>query len=410
MSTVVIAAMGTRGDVVPLAGLGARLQRAGHRVAVATAEAFRGLVEPAGLEFRQLPGDPEGGAQSEAFKQYFEKGHSSRTLKALIPRLVEDMRQMARPLSEAATDADVLLTGFATEQLAYHVGLGLGIPTAGTFLVPTAPTGEFPPAPLPMRSLGRLGNRLTYALAAQGERMFAGVVNELRRDLGLPPTTPRAVRREQHEKRWPVMHGFSEHVVPRPKDWRSGLDVVGYWFAPTRDWEPPAELRDFLADGPPPVYFGYGSGSENVAGRLSEITAEVARKAGVRAVVSTVDVYGDDMISVGHVDLDWLFPRMQALVHHGGAGTTALGLRAGVPAVTTPVFVDQHFWGGRLVKLGASPDSVRYQKLDPDRLVTALRRAVDDPSHQARTREIGARLQAEDSAQPVLDLVRRLTP
>jgi len=98
MSTVVIAAMGTRGDVVPLVGLGDRLQRAGHRVAVATAEAFRGLVEPAGLEFRQLPGDPEGSAQSEAYKQYFEKGHSSRTLKELVPSMVEDLRRMARPL------------------------------------------------------------------------------------------------------------------------------------------------------------------------------------------------------------------------------------------------------------------------------------------------------------------------
>jgi UDP:flavonoid glycosyltransferase YjiC (YdhE family) len=238
--------------------------------------------------------------------------------------------------------------------------------------------------------------------------MFQGVVNDLRRDLGLPPTTPKAIRREQDEKRWPILHGFSEHVVPRPKDWRPGLDVVGYWFAPMRDWEPPTELRDFLADGPPPVYFGYGSGSENVASRLSEITAEVARKAGVRAVVSNLDVDGDDMISVGHVDFDWLFPRMKALVHHGGAGTTALGLWAGVPAVTTPLFVDQHFWGRRLVQLGASPDSIRYQKLDTDRLVAAVRRVIDDASYRARTEALGAKIRDEDGVEAVVRLVNQL--
>src|SRR3954451_11216919 len=110
MSTVLIAALGTRGDVVPFTGLGNRLQRAGHRVTVAAQDAFRELVENAGLEFRHLPGDPETGAQSEAFKQYFEKGHNHRTLKALLPEMVEGLRKVARPLIEAATEADVLLT------------------------------------------------------------------------------------------------------------------------------------------------------------------------------------------------------------------------------------------------------------------------------------------------------------
>lgn len=409
MSTVLIAALGTRGDVVPFTGVGNRLQRAGHRVVIAAQDAFRDLVEGAGLEFRHLPGDPETGAQSKAFKQYFEEGHNHRTVKALLPEMVESLRQVGRPLIDAARDADVILSGIGAVGLAYHVGLGLGIPTAGTFLSPGAPTGDFPPPALPMRSLGRWGNRLVYRAVDLGERIFLNSVNEIRHELGLPSVKAGATRREQNQRQWPILHGFSEHVVPRPRDWRPGLDVTGYWFPRLQtEWEPPEQLRDFLADGPPPVYFGYGSGSSNQGGRLAELTQEIARKAGVRAVVSGLEVDGDDMIGVGHVDFDWLFPQMAALVHHGGAGTTALGLWSGTPAVTVPLFVDQHFWGPRLVKLGASPDSIRYQKLDVDRLATAIRRAIDDPSYRARTRQLSEQIQDEDGCGPVVKLVDRL--
>jgi UDP:flavonoid glycosyltransferase YjiC (YdhE family) len=409
MSNILITALGTRGDVVPFTGLGTRLQRAGHRVAIAAQEPFRGLVEQAGLEFRRLPGDPEAGAQSEEWQQYFEEGHSRRSYKGIIPTLVEGMREVGPAIVEAAKDTEILLTGFGAAMPSYQVGLGLGIPTAGVFLVPGAPTGDFPPAPLPMPSLGRWGNRLVYRLAMPGERIFLAGLNELRRDLGLTPTTLAAIRREQCERRWPILHGFSEHVVPRPADWRSGLDVVGYWWPPMKpDWEPPAALRDFLDAGESPVYFGYGSGGLSQSGRLAEITAAVARKAGVRAVVSGLEVTGDDMISIGTVDFDWLFPRMRALVHHGGAGTTALGLWSGVPAVTTPVIVDQHFWGRRLVQLGASPASIPYKKLDPDRLALALRQTLDDPSYRARTQKLQSRIQDEDGGGPVVNLVNSL--
>ncbi|QUQ71354.1 glycosyltransferase [Kutzneria sp. CA-103260] len=409
MSTVVIAALGTQGDVAPFCGLGPRLRRAGHRVVIAAQAPYADLVANAGLEFRPLPGDPEAGAQSEEFQQYFDKGHSRRTRKGIIPTLVEGLREVGPALVEATEDADLLLTGFGAALPAYHVGLGLGIPTAGLFLLPTAPTGDFPPAPLPMPSLGRWGNRLVHTIAMQGERIFLAGLNDLRRDLGLAPTSLSAIRREQHEQRWPILYGFSQHVVARPSDWRPGLDIAGYWWPPLQpDWEPTAELRDFLDSGEPPVYFGYGSGALSRSDRLIELTVAAARKAGVRAVVSGLPVSGDDVLGIGNVDFDWLFPQMATLVHHGGAGTTAAGLWAGVPAVTTPVIVDQHFWGRRLVQLGASPASIRLPKLTVDRLAAAIRAAIDNPSYRTRSRQLRDQIQDEDGGAPVLDLVDRL--
>lgn len=163
-------------------------------------------------------------------RQYFQDGHSRRTRKAIIPDLVEGMRPVGPAIAVAAQGADILLTSVAAALPGYHVGQGLGIPTAGLFLLPTAPTGDFPPAVLGMRSTGRWGNRLIATVAGMGERIFLPQLNDLRRDLGLPPTTVRAIHREQRERRWPILHGFSEHVVPRPHDWRTGLDLTGYWW------------------------------------------------------------------------------------------------------------------------------------------------------------------------------------
>jgi sterol 3beta-glucosyltransferase len=147
-----------------------------------------------------------------------------------------------------------------------------------------------------------------------------------------------------------------------------------------------------------------------VTAARGSIAVVALRNAGVRGVLSGFEAEGDDMFTIGDTPFDWLFPRMAALVHHAGAGTTALGLRAGVPVVAVPGIADQFYWANRLAALGLTPDVMRQKQLDVDRLAKAIRRAIDDPSYRARTQEIGAAIAAEDSAQPVLDLVRELRP
>lgn len=148
-------------------------------------------------------------------------------------------------------------------------------------------------------------------------------------------------------------------MVPRPPDWREGIDVASYWWPEhPADWKPPEDLERFLAAGPPPVFLGFGSRNPADAARLTEIVAAARRKAGVRMVIQAGWASlgaglqdDDDMIVIGETPHDWLFPKMSAVVHHAGAGTTAAGLRAGVPTVGVPMITDQPFWASRVTTL-----------------------------------------------------------
>jgi len=182
--------------------------------------------------------------------------------------------------------------------------------------------------------------------------------------------------------------------------------MAGYWWPPMKpDWKPPADLVDFLADGPPPVFVGFGSSAHIDPAFILDST----RRAGVRAVVQGVEgAMGDDAIAVGSIPHEWLFPRMAAVVHHAGAGTAAAGFRAGVPAVGVPVYTDQPLWASRIASLGAGPQPIPYKKLTPERLGDAITEAVSTPSYAQRAAEVAAAIAREDGTAPVVDALRNL--
>jgi UDP:flavonoid glycosyltransferase YjiC (YdhE family) len=314
----------------------------------------------------------------------------------------------------AAREADVLLVT-PTTWFGVHIADGLGLPSLGVYLQPLSPTKAFAPPTLGARSLGGRANyRAGYLLLKAGQRPFRGVVDELRSRLGLPPTTPSAWVAATEARRWPILYGYSPLVVPPPPDWPAWHRPVGYWWpAPEPGFAPAPELADFLAAGPPPVYFGFGSMPARDRDALSALLVRAARKAGVRAIVSAgwagLSATGQDVLAVGDVPHEWLFPRVAAVVHHGGAGTTAAGLRAGVPAVPVPFMVDQPFWARRLRLLGVAPGSVPLRRLSADRLAAAVTAAVTDPGYRRRARALAVRVAEEDGAGAVLCEVERLT-
>jgi sterol 3beta-glucosyltransferase len=300
----------------------------------------------------------------------------------------------------------------------YHIAEGLGLPSMGLGLQPIYPTREFPPSTVTARSLGPLGNRAAgQALVVLGSPVLAGPVKELRAELGLPRLgTWQAVFGQQAAARWPAFHGFSPSVVPRPADWRDGLEVTGYWWPPRPPaWHPPANLEQFLADGPPPVFVGFGSMNSADPGRLSEVVAAAGQQAGVRLVIqagraglSTEGQAPGESILIGDVPHDWLFPQMAAVVHHAGAGTAGAGLRAGVPAVSVPKIGDQPFWAARLAALGAAPPPLPYKRLSAAALAAAIREATTRPSYLAQAQALSRRLADEDGTAPVVAAVSRL--
>jgi sterol 3beta-glucosyltransferase len=413
---VLIVAVGSRGDVAPFTGLAVALHAAGHSVTIAGYQMFAGLVTGCGLEFRALPGDPR---ILEAAR--WQRGGTGPLGAVRLVRLIADhMREIHTGILAAARqDADVLLlTGLSTIG-GYHIAEGLGLPSMGLALQPVYPTGEFPPSIVAARSLGRLGNRAAgQALVVLGAPALAGPVRELRAELGLPRLgTREAVFGQQDTEHWPGFCGFSPAVVPRPADWRPGLEVVGYWW-PERPagWSPPADLENFLNAGSPPVFIGFGSMTPAGADRLSDLVATAGRQAGVRMVIqagqaslATAGPASDDAIVIGEVPHDWLFPRMAAVVHHAGAGTAAAGLRAGVPAVSVPMVGDQPFWAARLAALGTGPRPIRYKRLSAQALAAAIRDAITRPSYRAQAQAMASRLAIEDGTAPVVNALARLS-
>ena len=212
----------------------------------------------------------------------------------------------------------------------------------------------------------------------------------------------------------PALNGWSRHVAPDPLDWPNAVRTMGYWFLDRADWEPPADLETFLSAGPPPVYVGFGS----MAGRRPERTTAAVlgalRQTGLRAVLASGWGglrRGDlpaSVVLIDRVPHDWLFPRVAAVVHHGGAGTTAAGLRAGRPTVVCPFFGDQPFWGRRVHELGAGPAPTPQKRLTAERLAAALREATERPSIREAATTLGRQIRREDGIADTVAHIERL--
>jgi sterol 3beta-glucosyltransferase len=412
---VLIATAGARGDVAPLTGLATAIRAAGHNVSIASNDEYEGLVAGSGLDFRALPGTH---GMFDGLRWVEQSGLAAGV--GIIRLLAENVRTLHKAvLTVARQDApDVLAFAGITAIGGYHVADGLALPSMELQLMPTHTTADFPPSIVTGRSFGRLGNRVAGMATTTAMAALAGPAKQIRHELGLPRRGIREVFSGQPgTRRWPVFHGFSPAVVPRPADWPDGYEVTGYWWPqrPTA-WRPPAELEKFLASGPPPVFFGFGDLTPDDSSGFIELAADVGREAGVRQVIQAGQagqrrasgLSPGDSIVVGDVPHDWLFPRMAALVHHGGAGTTAAGLRAGVPAVTVPVLADQPFWAARLALLGVGPAPVPRKRLSVAALAAAVRDAVALPSYRTQAQALSSRLASEDGAAPVISWLARL--
>jgi sterol 3beta-glucosyltransferase len=405
MSKVVIAAIGSRGDVAPLTGLGVRLQRAGHGVVLAAYAEFDDLVRGCGLEFRQL--DPARIDHGES-----DVNPIAGLREFLTP---SGQRAIGENMIEALRDepADVLLLSPLAEFAGHPLAEAKGVPGVGVRLQPLSATSAYPPAVLGSWSAGSQINSAASNVGAKVlDRLYGHTIVGFREKLGLPYVLPRELRRRRTTAKWPILYGYSPSVLPRPADWRSGIEVVGFWWpARPTDWKPPAELVRFLDDGPAPVFVGFGSllvGRAD-AERMSETVATALRIAGVRGVIQAgwagMNIFDDDVLTIGDVPHDWLFDRMAAVVHHCGVGTAAGGLRAGVPAVAVPSTGDQPFWAQHLLDLGVSAATIPQRRITAERLAAAIDKALTDNAIRHNVKDLAEQIAAEDGAGRALAII-----
>jgi UDP:flavonoid glycosyltransferase YjiC (YdhE family) len=319
---------------------------------------------------------------------------------------------------QASQEAEFVILG-STLCGAIDIASQRGIPMAFVSLQPMlSPTRAFPSFFFPLRfSLGGGYNHLTYMLFMRAYWLIQSrPYNRWRAThFGLPPCRSLLeMLNTLCKSRTPWLFGFSPQVLPKPPDWEDNHHVTGYWFLDTRpSWQPSVELMHFLESGPPPVYVGFGSMYGKDPERHTRLALRALELTGQRGVLLTG--WGgvaclDTSASVNYVSdvpHSWLFPRMAAVVHHGGAGTTAAGLRAGVPSIITPFLFDQYAWADRVVKLGVGPRITDSKRLTAEKLAQAITTAVNDSALRARAAALGGRIRAENGVARAVEVVER---
>ncbi|MEV6319452.1 glycosyltransferase [Streptomyces sp. NPDC051776] len=395
--TVVIIAVGTRGDVQPCLALGQLLARQGDIVRVIASRHYHNLISETGVEFHPLSLDPTEIILSPEGQELLARGRSPAKFIRGIHRILEPL--IARMLSElqaGAEGADLVLAPMFSF-LGLHVSQYLGVPHAVIHFQPSHPSGAFPHPLIPAaRFLGPFGNRLSFdAVDLASWLTCRQSINTWRRDsLGLPPMPPLGPL--SHARRAPTLCAFSPIVVPRPPDWGANVHMTGFWFLEQPQWTPSPHILAFLESGSPPVFVGFGSMSTRDPEATDRIVRTALRRAGLRGVLTgDPGTSNDDILVVQDIPHGWLFPRMAAVVHHGGAGTTAAALRAGVPSLVCPFFGDQPYWAARVHSLGVGPKPLPVRHLTVSALTDRLRATTRDIHHADRARRLSRRLNAE---------------
>jgi sterol 3beta-glucosyltransferase len=391
MAAVMVLAAGSTGDVEPFAALAGRLAGRGHDVTLAADAGFERLAPGGRVEFAPIRAD---------FRSLLPAPGRKR------PSLREEVFPVIRGMlgdswRVAQSRQPEVIVAHQKSLAAPHLAEKLGIPHVQALTVPMlTPTREFPLPGMFRHDLGGLLNRESYRMTGLLTRPYAGLIRGWRSGrLSLAPRgKPPAPAK--------TLYCYSPSLVPTPADWPPGTVATGYWLREQGDGAQPADpgLERFVAAGAPPVYVGFGSSVGPDPARVGAAVRGAVRQAGVRAVIASgwgglSGVRDDsDVLVTESAPHRWLFPRVAAVVHHGGAGTTAAGLLAARPAVVCPFQGDQYFWGAAVHRAGAGPQPLPANKLTPSRLASAIRQALDDSAMHARTAELSERIAQEDGA------------
>jgi UDP:flavonoid glycosyltransferase YjiC (YdhE family) len=408
-----ILAVGTRGDVEPLIALGDGLAAAGVDVRFATHADFEPIVRAHGFEFRRMTGSPArfyDGAGGNAMQQRLRDAGAFRRffdnyLSMFFGRLLEESW-------DAAQGADVVLAwngcaaGLA-ERLDVPVWLAFPFPpihlTTAAYRNPYQPSNGVHGGPL--------ANLLSWESARPVQTMGSAQINQWRRDvLGLGALDENELVRRM--RLVPHVLGFSRAIIPPPWDWPPSVHVTGTWFLePPDGYEPPADLAAFLDAGPPPVAFGFSSSGGKHVGPVTRAVLEALDRCGQRGLLvaglgglKNVDL-PSSVFRITSAPYAWLLPRVAALVHHGGAGSTAWGLRAGAPSVVVPFGYDQFLWGDRIHAVGAGPAPIAAEVVTADNMTEAIADVTGNPARRENARRVAAQMAGEHGVAAAVDLI-----
>ena len=402
---ITILALGSRGDIQPYATLGNGLKSAGHQVRFITFENFASHVAENELDFHPIHGNAQALVASG--------GTNMLGLMRSFGSLAEGY---ARDLSAPHLgDTDLIINQLPAGLFGFDLAEKYGVPMVLASVIPLARTRMFPLMGFPHLLLPGF-NKATYYLGEQlAWQMFRPVINCWRQNtLNLPPLPLKGYFGLLGTRQIPIVNGFSQHVVPRPKDWNEHIHITGYWFPEDKHWQPPSDLLAFIEAGSPTVFIGFGSMPIKDPQRTTSIILEALQQTGQRGVLHMGwgglgnQAIPDTIFKIDYVPYDWLFPRMAMVIHHGGSGTTAFGLRSGIPSCVVSFVFDQQYWGERIAELGAGPKPIPFKDLTVNRLVEVIHVGISDSQVRQKAAKLSEKIKVENGIQNALSIFEKL--
>ncbi|CAF1083866.1 unnamed protein product [Didymodactylos carnosus] len=419
--TICIMIVGSRGDVQPFIAFGKKLTEAGHRVRLATHETFRKFVRENGLEFYPLGGDPAD-LMSYMVKNAgiipsvhsIVNGDIQKNRVQIVDILDSTWRACIEPDDESGEPfiADAIISNPPTFGH-IHCAQKLSIPLHICFTMPWSPTGAFP-HPLckvnytkrhPIEKINFMSYHVVEMLTWSAMR---DLINNFRKNtLKLDKLHTSQATHLIVDERVPHTYCWSPSIVGKPVDWGDHIDISGFFFLEnSNDYSPPEKLVQFLKNGDSPFYIGFGSITGHDSKHLFEIVVKTLERGSFRAIISGKwtgvtekdSAISDNIYLVEDCPHDWLFQHVQAVCHHGGAGTTAAGLRLGKPTIIVPFFGDQFFWGAMVAKCGAGPKPLPGKNLDINNLFEAFKFALT-PEVRAAAEKLEDGIKKEDGVE-----------
>jgi sterol 3beta-glucosyltransferase len=405
---------GSRGDTQPYIALGLALKQRGCEVRIATHENYETFVRGHGLDFHPIRGDVTTVTSSEDGREATRADNplkvllSFKKLKALVFDLQQDFFDACNGASAIVYHPGITIGYFAAQHMK--------IPSIFAAPFPMSPTQEYPA--LLFYNFPRLGgtfNLMTHHIFEQIMWQASGsaVKDFWKKEFGHAPQNFTCPFGKQISRTHPTIISCSNHIFPKPRDWPEHVHNTGYWFLNEEaGWKPSNDLLEYLQNGEPPVYVGFGSiGDPTQIAQTTKMIIDALKQSGQRGILATgwsgmsrVESIPEDIFVLESAPHSWLFPRMKVVVHHGGAGTTAAGLRAGVPSIIIPHGNDQFAWGQRVHELGVGPKPIPRKKLSAERLSKAIHAALTDDV-RSKARELGGKIQNEDGAGVAAEII-----
>ena len=407
---IVIFTYGSRGDFEPFLALAVGLQKAGHTVSLAGPHRFASFAAQYQVPFVPLAGDPE-----QISRLINDAGANGlRVMQVIKDYIFSISGEVSRAAFTAAEGADLLIHSFLFTAGIHSWAREHRIPDVSVQIFPVfAPTRAFPNPAFAYVPPG-LPSYLTHWMADNIMR-YGGNSGYKPDRVGHPEVSFPArlywpFRDTQDRARTPLLFAFSPSVLPRPCEWGGDVHVPGYFFLEDTAYQPPEVLTRFLEAGPAPVCVTFGSMINRQSESIHAAVVAALLKNRQRAIflagwgASNAEPDSEYFLHLESVPHTWLFSRCQMIIHHGGAGTTAAGLRAGIPNIVIPHTADQPFWGKRVWALGVGPAPIPVKKLTAANLAYALRQA-GNPSVLAAAENMGRIIRTENGVSAAIGVI-----